>query len=318
MNKIIVIGGSGFLGTYLVAMLRKNFNVIIGDIKPSLVHPELYKFCDITNKTLLYDICAGADTIVNLAAEHRDNVTPVSLYDDVNITGAINVCEVANLCGINNLVFTSSVAVYGFSNIVNDESAEINYFNDYGRTKWKAEQEYVKWRNLSNDNCLTIIRPTVIFGLGNRGNVYNLFNQIAKKRFIMIGNGNNKKSMAYVYNVCAFIEFCIHKRFSFEIFNYVDGPDYTMNKLVETIYHALGRNTSRIFRLPIFFAYLVALTFDLISKLTSKKFPISRIRIKKFLSSSTFDSKKSFEYGFVPPINLKNAIVKTIKEEFQN
>lgn len=318
MNKIVVLGGSGFVGTNLVKLLKKNFQVVIGDIRLSSTYPELYKFCDITKKTLLYDVCAGADTIVNLAAEHRDNVTPVSLYDDVNISGATNVCEVAERCGINNIVFTSSVAVYGFSKVVNDESAEINYFNDYGRTKWKAEQEYVKWRNLSNDNCLTIIRPTVIFGLGNRGNVYNLFSQIAKKRFIMIGNGNNKKSMAYVYNVCAFIEFCIHKRFSFEIFNYVDGPDFTMNKLIETIYHALGRNPSRILRLPILFAYLIAFIFDLISKLTPKKFSISRIRIKKFLSDSTFDAKKSFSYGFVPPINFKNAIVKTIKEEFQN
>lgn len=318
MNKVVVLGGSGFVGTNLVKILKKNFQVVIGDIKLSSTYPDLHQFCDVTNKSSLYDVCNGADTIVNLAAEHRDNVTPITLYDDVNVSGATNVCEVADRCGINNIIFTSSVAVYGFSKIVNDESAEINYFNDYGRTKWKAEQEYVKWRNLSKDNCLTIIRPTVIFGLGNRGNVYNLFNQIAKKRFIMIGNGNNKKSMAYVHNVCAFIDFSIQKRFAFEIFNYVDGPDLSMNELVETIYIALGRKPSHMFKMPIFFAYLIAFIFDLISKLTSKKFSISRIRIKKFLSDSTFDAKKSLAYGFIPPKNLKNSIEKTIKEEFQN
>ena len=52
---------------------------------------------------------------------------------------------------------------------------------------------------------LVIIRPTVIFGEGNRGNVYNLFRQIADRRFLMFGDGENKKSMAYVGNVAEFI-----------------------------------------------------------------------------------------------------------------
>ena len=51
---------------------------------------------------------------------------------------------------------------------------------------------------------LIIVRPTVIFGEGNRGNVYNLFKQIASNKFLMVGDGNNKKSLAYIGNVVAF------------------------------------------------------------------------------------------------------------------
>ena len=54
---------------------------------------------------------------------------------------------------------------------------------------------------------MTIIRPTVIFGEKNRGNVYNLLKQIASGKFLMIGKGQNRKSMAYVGNVVAFIKY---------------------------------------------------------------------------------------------------------------
>jgi thioester reductase-like protein len=54
-----------------------------------------------------------------------------------------------------------------------DETGAINYFNDYGRTKWLTEEKYRAWLASDPENSLTIIRPTVIFGEQNRGNVYN-------------------------------------------------------------------------------------------------------------------------------------------------
>ena len=54
------------------------------------------------------------------------------------------------------------------------------------------------------DKSLIIVRPTVIFGEGNRGNVFNLLNQIASGKFFMVGKGENKKSMAYIHNIVAF------------------------------------------------------------------------------------------------------------------
>ena len=53
-----------------------------------------------------------------------------------------------------------------------------------------------------NEKSVTIIRPTVIFGERNRGNVYNLMNHISSGKFIMAGNGKNKKSMAYGKRCC--------------------------------------------------------------------------------------------------------------------
>lgn len=88
--------------------------------------------------------------------------------------------------GIKKIIFTSSVAVYGFAPIGTDETSKINYFNDYGRTKWLAEEKYRQWLNSDPKNSLTIIRPTVIFGEQNRGNVYNLLKQITSRSLFRI------------------------------------------------------------------------------------------------------------------------------------
>ena len=132
-----------------------------------------------------------------------------SLYDEVNVQGSENICRACSELGIHRIIFTSSVAVYGFAPVGTDESGEIKYFNDYGRTKFLAEEKYRNWLKADSSNSVTIIRPTVIFGEQNRGNVYNLLRQIAGGKFPMVGKGTNRKSMNYVENVAAFIQFCI-------------------------------------------------------------------------------------------------------------
>lgn len=315
--KIIIIGGSGFVGTRLVPLLLlKGYEVCIGDIVKSKTYSELWKYCDIRNKTALLDLCKDADLIINLASEHRDDVTPKSLYDEVNVDGSRLVCEVANELQIKRIIFTSSVAIYGFPEIPLDESGEINYFNDYGRTKWLAEAEYCKWKNSDKSNRLTIIRPTVIFGEGNRGNVYNLLKQIASGKFLMIGSGSNKKSMAYVGNVCAFIDFVIEQDYKCEKFNYIDKPDFNMRDLVKKIFEVLDKKMIVPFSLPAWIVYSGATFLDLIAKITGIKFPISRIRVKKFESQTVFDSSKMLKSGFVPPYSMPDALQQTIKHEF--
>lgn len=81
------------------------------------------------------------------------------------------------------------MAVYGFAPVGTDETGKINYFNDYGRTKFLAEEKYRDWLKTDSLNNAVIISPTVIFGEQNRGNVYNLLRQIASGKFPMVGKG---------------------------------------------------------------------------------------------------------------------------------
>ena len=314
--NITIIGGSGFVGTRLTKrLLETGHSVKIADKQDSKKHPELRQFADVREIESLKKALKDTDLVINLAAEHRDDVTPKSLYDDVNVKGAENVCIVCEQLGIKKIIFTSSVAVYGFAPIGTDETGKINYFNDYGRTKWLAEEKYREWLHKSSEHSLTIIRPTVIFGEQNRGNVYNLLKQIASSRFLMVGNGTNKKSMAYVENVAAFIEYCLQNGPGEHLFNYVDKPDFDMNTLVSEVYKMLGKQ-KKIIHWPYWMGYTGGLFFDVIAKITGKKLPISSIRVKKFCANTMFKANNIKNTSFSAPVSLKDGLKNTIQYEF--
>jgi nucleoside-diphosphate-sugar epimerase len=178
---IVVIGGSGFIGTRLCHRINStsssDFEII--DKEPSTSFPYKAKQVDICQLKDLQISIKNASVIVNLAAEHRDDVRPISLYDRVNVEGAKNICQIARENNINKIIFTSSVAVYGFAESGTNESGKISPFNDYGRTKWEAEKVYLSWQAEDPSRALVIIRPTVVFGERNRGNVFNLLKQVA-------------------------------------------------------------------------------------------------------------------------------------------
>ena len=130
---ILISGGSGFVGSRLCKRLTstgKSFTIFDAQSSSAFA-----------NKTIIGDVCKSvdyeslpkSDVLINLAAVHRDDVRPLSRYDDVNVGGSEVTCNYARQAGINKIVFTSSVAIYGFAPADTGEEGEPNYFNDYGR-----------------------------------------------------------------------------------------------------------------------------------------------------------------------------------------
>ncbi len=314
---ITVLGGSGFIGSRLCKKLKSNHHsFIIADKNPC--HSSLGNFtkADVRSINDLRKVFSFGGIIINLAAEHKDNVYPTSLYYDVNVSGAENLCAVAKERKIQQIIFISSVAIYGFALIDTDELGKVAPFNDYGLSKWKAEEVYKKWQSEDPEKrTLVIIRPTVVFGEGNRGNVYNLFKQIVSGKFVMVGNGLNRKSMAYVENVAAFIEHTINFKPGVHIYNYIDKPDFSMNSLVGQINKILGRSEKIYLRIPFFLGLIIGRIFDLLALLTRKNLSISSIRIKKFCANSVYLSAVT-KTDFVPPVSIVEAIERTVKYEF--
>lgn len=311
-----IIGGSGFIGTRLAARLIESESKI--SIVDKNISERFAKYSVQADVRLEEELLNGVDgeVIVNLAAEHRDDVSPKSLYHDVNVIGAVNICSVARRKGINKIIFTSSVAVYGFAPIGTDESGSINPFNDYGKTKYQAEKVFKAWYEEDPQNrTLVIIRPTVVFGERNRGNVYNLLRQIASGKFIMVGKGKNRKSMAYVENIAAFIQFSLSFSSGLHIYNYIDKPDFDMNTLVSKCHKLLGKGEGVGVRLPYIAGLTVGYTFDCLAWLTKKKFPVSSIRVKKFCSNSVYNTAID-NTDFKRPYTIEEALFNTLKYEF--
>lgn len=290
--------------------------VSIVDKNQSRQFPKLFKKADVRSISELRGAINDASLMINLAAEHRDDVRPVNLYEQVNVVGAKNICAIASELGINKIIFTSSVAVYGFTGLETTESGLINPFNEYGRTKFLAEEVYKNWQGeLPCERSVVIIRPTVVFGEQNRGNVYNLFRQIASGRFVMVGAGENVKSIAYVGNVAAFIRHCMALKPGIHLFNYADKPDFSMNQLVSEVRNALGRSAHSNIRVPVPVGLAVGRCFDLMPWISGKRFRISSLRIKKFCADSVYGSTVN-RFGFEPPFTLGTALRRTIEHEF--
>lgn len=314
-NKITVIGGSGFVGTNLcraLAAKQKNFEII--DLKMSRQFPEKCKIADVRDANSLRSTITG-NVVINLAAVHRDDVREKSEYQRTNVDGAENVAKVCDDLGINKIVFTSSVAVYGFAEPGTDENGSIKPFNEYGRTKFEAEEKLRLWHS-KGQRELIIVRPTVIFGEGNRGNVYNLLNQIASGKFLMVGSGQNKKSMAYVGNIVSFLEHTLESKVPYGVFNYVDTPDLTMNELVSQVREKLHNKIGVGPRLPYWLGLLLGYIADGFARVTNKNLPISSLRVRKFTASTAFESAKSSLDGFVAPYSLQDGISRTLVSEF--
>ncbi len=317
--SIVLIGGSGFIGTCLANRLSsdsEDYSII--DKVHSRKYPEKSVLADVRDIGSLRKTIPENAVLINLAAEHRDDVRPLSLYDEVNVGGARNICKVAREKYVKQIIFTSSVAVYGFAPLNTNESGKIAPFNDYGRTKYEAEQIYIEWQaEAPAERSLLIVRPTVVFGEQNRGNVYNLLNQIASGRFIMIGSGDNKKSMAYVENIAAFLQFGISFQPGVHLYNYIDKPDTSMNQLVSIVKNILGKKNHTWLKMPFLAGFAVGKFFDGLAFLTGKKFAISAIRVKKFCSDTVFDTSLA-ETNFIPPVTLSDAIIRTVNYEFVN
>jgi len=293
-------------------------NCINIDKNISTKYPEISIKCDIRDDDLVSKIPKNIDKVVLLAAEHRDDVSPTSLYYDVNVKGTQNVLDAMDNKGVANLVFTSSVAIYGLNKNNPDEKSDVDPFNHYGKSKWEAEEVLRSWLSIDSPRKkLTIIRPTVIFGENNRGNVYNLLKQISSGRFLIVGSGNNKKSMAYVKNVVEFIKYKINNNSSYEEFNYVDVPDFSMNQLVKQVEVSLEKKIPSL-HLPYIFGILGGYFFDFLKMFTKKNILISSVRVKKFCATTQFNAKKAHSTDYKPPFSLEEGLDNTIKYEFQD
>jgi nucleoside-diphosphate-sugar epimerase len=317
--NILVTGGSGFIGTSLVAeLLKEGHRVSIYDKKQSETYPDLCVVGDVRDRQKLANAMAmgGVNAVYHLAAEHHDDVQPPSLYYEVNVGGAENIVYALEKNRVHRLIFTSSVAVYGLDAGKATEESPLQPFNDYSRSKCQSEIVFDNWSGSNHTKCLVTVRPAVIFGEKNRGNVYNLLSHIASRRFVMIGDGKNRKSMGYVQNISKFLSSLSRASSGRQVYNYADKPDLSVEELVRIAMAALGKEYKTLVRIPCAIGLLAGYAFDLGSRITGKAFPVSSVRLRKFCSNTQVSAERLRKTGFTAPYSLKEGLNRMIAAEF--
>lgn len=231
----LVFGGSGFIGTRLVRRLCGQGNRVVSvDIRPPRERLDgvVYLHGDVRDLSA-FDPGMRIDRIYNLAAVHTTPGHPAHEYYETNILGATSVTALARRRDIREIVFTSSISVYGPGEETKREETPPAPETPYGWSKFMAERIQRDWLMEDERRRLVICRPAVIFGPGEGGNFTRMAKLLKKGFFVYPGRKDTIKACFYVEDLLDALDFAAQREERFVLFNGCYPDRYTLEQIVE-------------------------------------------------------------------------------------
>lgn len=283
--RVVIFGGAGFVGAHYARHLldaTPGVKVVLCDRVPFDVDrfaPQLVAalqnsdvtFCQVDLRQRIPDSLAvgGVDLIANFAAIHREPGHEAWEYFETNLLGAENVCKFAEESGCQTLLFSSSISPYGPSEKARDERSLPVPATPYGASKLAAEKIHLAWQRGGSGRKLLIVRPGVVFGAGEGGNVTRMIKFVRKGIFFYLGNKQVRKSGVFVKELCRMCdwglerlsdpEFCnIHPGAAFFNASFPKPP--SVEDYVKAI-KEVGGYTRPTFSIPFQILYFASLLF---------------------------------------------------------
>lgn len=207
-----------------IAQMSKRVEIITGDLND---RSALEKFCSGAKGATIHH-CAGLIHPVRFVSE---------LYR-INVDGSLNLCQVAEQAGIKRVVAVSSISPIGFSyktDVVFDESRPFHPYMNYGRSKMLMEQLLRDFQARGKLQT-AIARATWFYGPGQPQRQDTFFQMIRKGTAPILGDGNNRRSMTYIDNLCQIMLLCeLTESANGQTYWAADRHPYTVNEIVDTV-----------------------------------------------------------------------------------
>ncbi len=316
MKTAVIFGGMGFIGLhyakYLLNQNEYKFIYLIDISEPrDEYNLNVYQNLKLNSsiKTIKKDVrkdltdinISKVDIICDFAAVHREPGHADYEYFETNVEGSKNICNFADYVKCVNIIFTSSISVYGPGNHEKNENTKTFPNTAYGKSKLEAEKKYIIWQNKDkNEKILTICRPGVVFGPGENGNVTRLIKTIKKKIFLFMGNKHLKKSGIYINELISSISWVnknqILKKFkNITLFNGSFHPCPDLENYVSAISNQF-QNKNKFLTIP---KIIIKTIIFLTSFITKNLNPLSNYHYKRL--------NKLFRSNFVTPKFLVNS-----------
>lgn len=311
MNYII-FGGSGFIGTHLIHLLEECVSpedkiydidiVMPGEegVVPGIVERnEGVEYIRLDVRTPIeFDFTpTAADVIFNLAAVHRTPGHPDHDYFETNIYGAENVTSFAEKYGIHKILFTSSIAPYGAAEEIKEETTLPTPNTPYGISKLVAEKIHQMWQVKDEKRELTIVRPGIVYGKGEHGNMTRLYKGMKNRYFMYTGRKDTIKACIYVKELVLFFKYRMMDN-SFpgtDIYNCTFEPAYNIEQICNSIQKATGMKRF----IPIIPGGLLMTAAKILGPIGGKKVGIHPARVKKLMVSTNISGKKLAACGYM-------------------
>ena len=294
-DSFVIFGGCGFIGSHVVDLLREKYpdaKIYIADLLADAAQSNgviSYQRVDVRNSIELQGDF-GANTLVfNFAAIHRTPGHPDYAYFETNIRGAENVCDFARKHGIENIVFTSSIAPYGAAEELKTEETLPTPNTPYGISKLVAEKIHREWAAENASRRLSIVRPGIVFGKGENGNMTRLYKALKKRKFAYAGRKDTIKACIYVKDlVRVMLAMGEAEGEKTKLYNCCYYPSFTIEQIANTMLKATGmrRRIPFIPRKPMMAAATLCGLFGGLG------LGICPARVRKLMVSTNIDGQK--------------------------
>lgn len=294
--KIKITGGSGFVGSNLVPFLERN-NYSVDKINRE----------ELNGVTALH--LQGIYCIVHLAGKAHDlkNLSDAKEYYDVNFELTKKVFDAFLVSDAVKFIFLSSVKAV--ADVVEDSLTENDVpkpKTDYGKSKLMAE-DYILKQQIPHNKQVYILRPCMIHGPNNKGNLNLLFGLVKKKIPYPLAAYNNKRSFLSIDNLLFVIEKLISKDIENGIYNVADDEPISTTELVGILAESLGQKASFI-KIPSKVVEFFAKVGDVFH------LPMNTHRLTKLTENYVVSNKKIIKVlGINMPINVREGLAITAK-----
>lgn len=311
VSGTIVFGGAGFIGSHVLRALAAEpgrGRIVCADLAapsgPRLENVD-YVRCDVRG-AIPDELAVGIDRIYNLAAVHRTPGHAPHEYYETNVAGALNICVFARRHRINQVFFTSSIAVYGPDEDLKTEATLPTPTSDYGRSKLLAEGVHEEWQAGAAERQLVIARPAVIFGAGENGNFTRLAAALKRGFFLYPGRRDTIKSCGYVGELVRSIAFTLARQEPSIVYNFCYPTRYTIEDICETFVRVAGLGKAR-GTVPYGLMKTAAVPFEAASRIGLRN-GIDRERIAKLVTSTNIEPAYLKRSGYEFRTDLAEAI----------
>lgn len=295
--KILVTGSTGFVGTNFIKYVKESSNIELDYLTREQLNSE---------KITIFDY----DVILHLAGKAHDlkNTSKTDEYYRINFGLTKNLIDSFIESNVSKFIYISSVKAVAES-VKNklDESYQPNPFTPYGKSKLLAEK-YIQEKLIDSAKKFYIIRPCMIHGPGNKGNLNLLYSFVEKGIPWPLGGFMNSRSFLSIENLCFVIrEIGDRDDISSGIYNLADDESLSTNTIIDIISEVIEKRI-RVLKIP---QSLIRILFSLGDIL---HLPFNMEKLDKLTESYVVDNSKILkELGKPLPVKAVPGIKRTFK-----
>lgn len=310
--RVLVTGGSGFIGTNLVCRLKDLGCAVLSlDVAPpkNSDNLDVHRYCDICDAELLAEAFElfKPDYVFHLAA--RTDLRGKTLEDyRENIAGVENLCKVLSSADyVRHAVFASSMLVCRAGHIPSTIE-DVSPTTVYGKSKVEGERIVRKWK-AQMPRC-SIVRPTSIWGPWFGEPYRNFFDIVLAGRYIRIGKASSTKTYGYVENgVNQIISISQSPDDRVEYYYIGDAPPLNVDEWSLSIASLAGRRKP--IKAPMFFFHCLARVGD-VCNFVGLRFPFGSFRLKNMTTDNVVNCSPAEKANAYPVVGQQEGIKKTL------